>query len=163
MNITVLKEKYRKMSIPVKASIWYMVCNVINKGISLLSTPIFTRLLTEEQYGTFAIFQSWFSILIIFTSLNVFLGGYQKGLLLFKEDIKRFTASQLGLTTTITIIFFGIYILNKNFWTGIFDLPSNLMTAMFIELLLMPALELWSTQQRFDYKYRKYTSPKIFV
>lgn len=158
MNITVLKEKYRKMSIPVKASIWYMVCNVINKGISLLSTPIFTRLLTEEQYGTFAIFQSWFSILIIFTSLNVFLGGYQKGLLLFKEDIKRFTASQLGLTTTITIIFFGIYILNKNFWTGIFDLPSNLMTAMFIELLLMPALELWSTQQRFDYKYRKYVA-----
>lgn len=100
MNIGVLKEKYKRMSIPVKASLWYTVCNVINKGIALLSTPIFTRILTEEQYGTFAIFQLWFSILIIFTSLNVFLGGYQKGLILYKNDIKRFTSSQLGLTTT---------------------------------------------------------------
>ena len=32
------------------------------------------------------------------------------------------------------------------------------MCAMFIELLLMPALELWSAQQRFDYKYKKFVA-----
>ena len=69
MNFFRVKEKYNNMSLPVKAALWYTLCNVINKGIALVSTPIFTRILTEEQYGTFAIFQSWFSILIIFTSL----------------------------------------------------------------------------------------------
>lgn len=156
MNFTSLKEKYNRMSIPVKASLWYTICNVINKGIALLSTPIFTRILTEEQYGTFAVFQSWYSIFIIFTSLNVFLGGYQKGLILFENDIKKFTASQLGLTTTITCAFLLLYLINSNFWSGIFDLPKNLMIAMFVELLFMPALELWSSQQRFNYKYQKY-------
>ena len=156
MKVMQLQNKYNKMPLPVKASLWYTICNVLNKGIALISTPIFTRILTEEQYGTFAIFQSWFSILIIFTSLNVFLGGYQKGLLLYKDDVKKFTSSQLGLTTTITIIFFIVYILNINFWNKIFDLPANLMIAMFIELLLMPALELWSSQQVFNYKYKKY-------
>ena len=72
-----LLNKYNKISEPVKASIWYTICNVINKGIALLSTPIFTRVMTEEQYGTFTIFQSWYSIIFIFTSLNIFLSGYQ--------------------------------------------------------------------------------------
>ena len=148
------KKEY--MSLPVRASLWYTVCNVVNKSIALLSTPVFTRLLTEEQYGTFAVFQSWYSILIIFTSLNVFLGGYQKGLILFNEDIKRFTSAQLGLTTTITIICFTIYILNVDFWSKVFDLPPHLMIAMFFELLFMPALELWSSQQRFYFKYKKF-------
>ena len=156
MKIASIKEKYSALSLPVKASLWYTVCNVINKAIALLATPIFTRIMTEEEYGTFAVFQSWYSILIIFTSLNVFLGGYQKGLILYKDDISRFTAAQLGLTTTITILFLAIYFFNVPFWTGVFDLEPLLMFAMFAELLLMPALELWSSQQRFDYKYKKY-------
>ena len=158
MNITTIKEKYGALSLPVKASLWYTVCNVINKGLALLSTPIFTRIMTEEQYGTFSVFQSWYSILIIFTSLNVFLSGYQKGLILYNNDIRRFTSAQLGLTTTITVFAFALYILNVPFWTNAFDLPPVLMCAMFIELLLMPALELWSAQQRFDYKYKKFVA-----
>lgn len=158
MNITTIKEKYGALSLPVKASLWYTVCNVINKGLALLSTPIFTRIMTEEQYGTFSVFQSWYSILIIFTSLNVFLSGYQKGLILYKNDIRRFTSAQLGLTTTITVFAFALYILNVPFWTKVFDLSPVLMCAMFIELLLMPALELWSAQQRFDYKYKKFVA-----
>ena len=156
MNFFRVKEKYNNMSLPVKAALWYTLCNVINKGIALVSTPIFTRILTEEQYGTFAIFQSWFSILIIFTSLNVFQGGYQKGLILYKKDEMNFTSSQLGLTTIITAIWFIIYILKIDFWTNVFELPINLMLAMFIELLFIPALELWSSQQIFNYKYKKY-------
>lgn len=156
MNVTSIKEKYSVLSLPVKASLWYTVCNVINKAIALLATPIFTRIMTEEEYGTFAIFQSWYLILIIFTSLNVFLSGYQKGLILYKNDVSRFTSAQLGLTTTITIFFFTIYLLDIPFWTRAFDLNPFLMFAMFVELLFMPALELWSSQQRFDYKYKKY-------
>lgn len=156
MNITTIKEKYKAISLPVKASLWYTICNVINKGLALLSTPIFTRIMTEEQYGTFSVFQSWYSILIIFTSLNVFLGGYQKGLILYQNDIRRFTSSQLGLTTTITVIVFGLYLLNIPLWTKVFNLAPLLMGAMFVELLLMPAIELWSAQQRFDYKYKKF-------
>ena len=161
MNLTTIKEKYKALSLPVKASLSYTVCNVINKGLALLSTPIFTRIMTEEQYGTFSVFQSWYSILIIFTSLNVFLGGYQKGLILYRNDIQRFTSAQLGLTTAITGLAFVLYILNIPFWTKIFDLTPTLMGAMFIELLFIPALELWSAQQRFDYRYKKYVALTI--
>lgn len=158
-----LVEKYRKLSLPVKASLWYTICNIINKGIALLSTPIFTRVMSEEQYGQFAIFQSWVSILIIFTSLNIFLSGYQKGLILFSNDVEGFTSSQLGLIMLITLIFLGIYIITPSFWTSFLQLSPVLMFAMFIELFFMPAIELWSAKQRFDYKYKKYVTLTIFM
>ena len=163
MKMTSIKEKYKSMSNPVKAAIWYTICNFLNKGIALLSTPIFTRILTEEQYGTFAIFQSWYSILIIFTSLNMFMGGYTKGLLLYKDDRDRFTSSLLSLTTFITLFFFCIYVINIDFWTPIFELSPILMIAMFVELLVMPALEFWMARERFDYKYRKVVLVSIFL
>ena len=147
--------KYSNLSKPVKAAFWYTICNFINKGIALLATPIFTRILTEEQYGTFSIFQSWFNILIIFTSLNIFLSGYIKGLLLYKDDKDGFTSSQLSLTTLITLIFFGVYLINVDFWTKVFDLSPILIVAMFLELLVMPAFEFWTAKERFDYSYKK--------
>ena len=149
-------EKYNSMSEPVKASLWYTICNVVNKGIALLATPIFTRVMTEEQYGTFAIFQSWYSIILIFTSLNIFLGGYQKGLILYKNDRDPFTSTQLGLTTVITCVFCILYVVHPTFWSSLFELPPLLMLAMFAELLFMPALEFWAAKERFDFKYKKY-------
>ena len=158
-----LLKKYNSLSEPVKASLWYTVCNVINKGIALLSTPIFTRVLNEEQYGTFAIFQSWYSIILIFTSLNIFLGGYQKGLLLFKDDRVSFTSSQLGLTTTITLIFGLVYLVRPEFWSTLFEIPPILMFALFLELLFMPSLEFWAAKERFDFKYKKYVAVSILM
>ena len=155
MNLTTIRDKYKGMSKLVKAAIWYTICSFLNKGIALLTTPIFTRILTEEQYGTFAIYQSWFNILIIFTSLNIFMSGYTKGLILYKEDKDKFTSSQLSLTAFITIIFFCAYVINIDFWTPLFELSPVLMFALFAELLVFPALEFWMAKKRFDYSYRK--------
>ena len=122
-----------------------------------ISYANFTRIMTEEEYGTFAVFQSWYSILIIFTSLNVFLGGYQKGLILYKDDIPRFTAAQLGLTTTITILFLAIYLFNVPFWTGVFDLEPLLMFANVRRAVAYASIgAVVIATGEFDYKYKKY-------
>lgn len=156
-------KKYESLSAPVKASLWYTVCSIVNKGMALLSTPIFTRVMSEEQYGQFSIFQSWVSILIIFTSLNIFLSGYQRGLILFEDDVDSFTSSQLGLIITITIGFCVVYLIAPSFWSNFFELSPVLMLAMFAELFFMPATELWSEKQRFDYKYKKYVALTIVM
>ena len=149
-----LFEKYNKLSKPVKASFWFTICNVLNKGIALLATPIFTRILTTEQYGDYTVFQSWCSIMMIFATCNLFVGVYGKGLVEYSDDRDKFTSSLLGLTTLITIIVIIIYVTNIDFWTNFFSLSPIVMTAMFIQLLTMPAFEFWSTRQRFEYKYR---------
>ena len=54
-----LKSKIDSLSLPVKASIAFMLCSFLQRGISTLTTPIFTRILTTEQYGYYNIFNSW--------------------------------------------------------------------------------------------------------
>ncbi len=149
-------EKYKKINTHAKAAIWYTICNVLMKGISLFATPIFTRILSEEEYGVFAIFQSWFNILIIFTSLNAFLGGYTKGLLLYEGKENEFTSASLGFTTALTCLFGVIYMLFPKYLSDFFELNPTLMFALFLELLLMPAIDFWSARKRFDYKYKEY-------
>lgn len=158
MGLKGIWNKYKNSSEPLKASLWYTVCNVLSKGLALISTPIFTRLLTEEEYGTFAIFQSWFSILIIFTSLNIFMGGYTKGLLLFKGKEEEYTSASLMQTTLILLCFTCAYFINIEFWTDLFDLPPHLMAGLFWELLFMPALDFWAARKRFDYQYKQYVA-----
>ncbi|NFG58747.1 hypothetical protein FC778_08535 [Clostridium botulinum] len=150
MNI----KKYNDLSDALKASLWFTICNILNKGIALLATPIFTRIMTTEQYGDYTVFQSWYGILIIFGTFNLFIGAYGKGLIEFDKDKDRYTSSLLGLTTLLTTIMFCIYIINIDFWTCFFGLPPIIMSAMFIQLFTMPAYEFWSTKQRFEYKYK---------
>lgn len=155
--------KYKNLTTVAKATLWYTIANVLVKGVALLSTPIFTRVMTEEQYGTFSIFQSWYSIIIIFTSLNIFLGGYTKGLIKYKNNRDQYTSSSLAMTSFITCCWRIVYLINIPFWTEILQLSPALMAAMFIELLFMPAFEFWSARSRFEYNYKKFVFASVWM
>ena len=79
-----LLNKYRGLSLVAKATIWYMICSVLQKGISVITTPIFTRLLTTEEYGLYSVYVSWESIFIIFVSLRLDYTVFNKGMSKYK-------------------------------------------------------------------------------
>lgn len=45
--------KYRSIPVQVKASLWFLICAFLQKGISFITTPIFTRLLSTSEYGQY--------------------------------------------------------------------------------------------------------------
>ena len=69
-----IKKFYNNMSIATKAALWFVFCNIMQKGISTITVPLFTRLLTTAEYGTYSLYISWFNILTIVTSLNLYYG-----------------------------------------------------------------------------------------
>ncbi|WP_243121153.1 lipopolysaccharide biosynthesis protein [Clostridium autoethanogenum] len=158
-----LKNKYMGLSEPVKASLWFAICNILQKGIALLSTPIFTRLLSTNEYGGYAVFQSWNGIFTILATLNLFLGGFGKGLIEFEKDKRRLTSSLLQLSTLITTVVFLVYLCDIRFWTSILNMSSTLMIALFLELYTLPAFEFWSTEQRYEFKYRKLVALSLLM
>ncbi|MGX8851831.1 lipopolysaccharide biosynthesis protein [Amedibacillus sp. YH-ame10] len=151
-----LLKKYEQSSVPFKASLWYTVCNVLQKGMALLATPIFTRIMTQDQFGTFTLFQSWFSILLIFASLNLFQGAFTKGLILYEGKEAQFTSSLLSLSLLGTFIVIVVYCLNIDYWTHVFSLNPIIMIAMFIQIVAITVTEFWAAKERFDFQYKKY-------
>ena len=53
----------------VKAGAGYIIGNYLLKGITFLSAPIFTRLLSTDEYGIFGAYLSYESILYIIKGL----------------------------------------------------------------------------------------------
>lgn len=149
----VLIERYKKIPIPVKASFWFVFCSILQKGISLITVPIFTRLLSAEQYGQFNVYQSWLSIVTAFATLNLFWGQFNVGLVKFEKDRDSYISSVQFLTTCITAGVLIIYLLFSDFFNQLMDMPTILVLAMFLEIIVSPALQFWSAKQRFQYKY----------
>lgn len=49
----------------------YMMSQIVLQGIAVIAMPLFTRLLTTEQYGRVAVYSTWVSILVIMIGLRV--------------------------------------------------------------------------------------------
>ena len=152
--INALMEKYRKFPKQVKASFWFVVCGFLQKAISLLTTPIFSRLLSTSDYGVFSVFTTWENIIIIIASLNLASGVYLRGLIKFEDDKDEFTASLQCLYTINTFAVFLIYVLFSSFWSRLFDLPFRYVCLMFVDILVTVAFHFWSARQRVDFLYK---------
>lgn len=150
-----LKKYYQNLHEPVKASLWFLICGFLQKGISMLTTPIFTRIMTDAEYGRFSVYNSWLSILQIVVSLNLAAGVYTRGLVKNEEDQDRFSSSMLGLSTTCILIWSVVYFLFRNAINQWLELNTVLMVAMLLEIWSHAAYQFWSNRERVNYKYKK--------
>lgn len=150
-----ISQKYKSLPKPVKASFWFLICSFLQKGISMITTPIFTRLLTTGEYGRYNVFNSWYSIVSIMVSLNLWAGVYQQGLIKFNKQRKVFSSSLEGLTFTLICIWTAVYLVSHNFWNRLFNLTTVQMLAMLCMVWTSSVFSFWSTEQRVDYKYKK--------
>lgn len=147
-------KKYNNIPLPVKASLWFLAMGVLQKGIAFISTPIFTRLMNPSEFGEYNVFISWLNIIMIFATLNLFSGVFMRGLIKFSDDREVFTSSIQGLTTTLVIVTFVVYILFRDFWYSVFNMNFYIMIAMFIDILMVATFKIWASKKRVDYKYK---------
>lgn len=148
------KQKFSQISPAVKASFWFAVCSVLQKGIQFITVPIFTRIIPTEQYGQYTLYQTWYSVITIFATFNLAGGVFNNGMTKYEKDRDGFTSAIQGLSTVLTLVVFAVYLFNIPFWNGIFNLPTVVMVSMFIELIFYTALSYWTVRQRFEFKYK---------
>lgn len=145
--------KYKELSRSKKAAIWYVICNILQKGIAFLVIPIYVRLLTTSEYGQYTIFQSWCNILIIFATLNLHCGVYTKAMVDYSEDRDRYTSCMQGLSTVITLVLFIIYIFSQELWVKYMELDTTTFGLLFIYFIAFPSFSFWAVRQRVENKY----------
>lgn len=149
-----LLEKYRGMSLAAKVTIWSVVCGVLQKCIAIITTPIFTRIMTTEQYGQFTVYNSWMQTFAVLTTLRLNWGVFSKGMSKYKHDRDGYTSTMQTVTFLLTLAWFLVYLVFREPINSLTELPTFLMVAMFAEMAVTPAIDFWTTRQRFDYVYK---------
>lgn len=152
-KFNLILNKYKSLSAPAKAGIWFTICGFIQKGISFVTVPIFTRMLSTAQYGTVSVYNSWLSLVSIFCTLNLFYGGFNNGMLDYEDRRDEYVSSIQGLITVITGIWIIIYLIVRPLWNNLFEMNTTLVIVMFVEILASAALSLWSARERYEFKY----------
>ncbi len=157
------KEKYSAMPIAAKAALWFMVCSFLQKGISFLTTPIFTRIMSTSQYGQYSVYCSWNAILCIFTTYRLDFAVFNKGMSKFKDDRDGYTSTMQSITFVLAAIFLCIYLLFRGHINAITELPTFIMVGMFIELMFIPATNFWTIRKRYEYEYRSVVARTLLM
>lgn len=145
---------YRALPIQVRASLWFLICSFMQKGVSTITTPIFTRIMSTNEYGNYAVFNSWMGIISIVVTLQLSSGLYEQGLVKFSDERSIFSSSLQGLNLSLCLIWSLIYLPFRAFWNGLFSLTTVQMLAMLALIWSSSVFRFWSAEQRVAYKYK---------
>lgn len=149
-----LGDTIKNTPLGVKASVAYAVCSMLQKSLSLITLPLFTRLLTQTQYGQYNVYVSWMNIFTIFITLNLPAGSFSKAMISFEDDRSGYIAAAQNVTLLLGGIFLLIYLPLQNFWNPLLELPTELVLLMVAEIILQCALLCWYGHRRFTYQYK---------
>ncbi|MCD8377797.1 MAG: oligosaccharide flippase family protein [Candidatus Gastranaerophilales bacterium] len=155
MSIHKFVQKYHNMSQNVKAAFWYTFCNILQNGISVITVPIFTRIMSTEDYGIYSIYISWYTVFSVFTTLNLHYYVFNRGMVKYEDDRDGFVSSlqYLGVLST-TIVALVCYVLRGEI-TSLSGLSGTMFVLMFVELYTIAPMNYWMTRNRHEYKYKE--------
>ena len=148
-----LLNKYTSLSVQVKASFWFLICGFLQKGVSIITTPIFTRLLSTAEYGQYSVFNSWLGIVSVFVTLQLYSGAFTQGMVKFENKKTKYASSIQGLCLTLVVCWTIIYLLFHEFWNNLFELTIVQMLAMLVLIWSTSVFNFWSVEQRVDLRY----------
>lgn len=137
----------------LKSGMWYSVSSICVKAIAIVTTPFFTRIMTKGEYGLASNFNAWYSVFIIFCSLNLTY-SIGRAKLDFPGKLEEYVGSMqlLSFLTTAAICLICIPFVNPI--AEMLDMTPALVYILMVNLLLHPAVNFTQSKFRYSYKYK---------
>ena len=137
----------------LKSGAWYIVANFLTAASSFLTTPVFTRLLTREQYGMYNNFTSWQSILAILCTFNVS-ASLISARYDYEDHLDQYIFSAIGMSAASVLIWTVFLNLFPGWSQNLFSLSMTYLNLMMAHILFMKVFEMFQAQQRYFFKYK---------
>lgn len=137
----------------VKSGLWFTICGFLQKGIAMLSTPIFTRTLSEKEYGITSTFLAWQVIINLLVTLTL----YRSIMNLYvkydnKEKVLGYVAG-LSITVSTAWTIFAVIFLDP--LSRIMNLSKPLVLCLFLYSIGESIIQCWMMYKRYVYDYKK--------
>ena len=144
------------------AGIWYTVSAILLRSISIVTTPIFTRLLSTSDYGIVTAFTSWYSLLLPICSLNLTY-SIPKAKQDFEGELKQYITSMSILSVVFTAVISMFALLNIDYTTKILGFEPVIVGMLIAYLISMEIIQLFQTECRFLYKFKENVLISIII
>ena len=157
-------EEKHSTKLLLKSSFWYILSSFLTKAMAFITTPIFTRIMPKADYGNFSVFANWQQVLVIICGVEVY-STLNRARFDFteKRDLDGYITSSLTLSLIVTGVFFLAFMLLPDLFDKAFKIDRRYMYIMFGYLFAYPALSMFQTKQRIEYKYKLNAGLSFFL
>lgn len=138
----------------LKAGVWYTISNIATKAIMVISTPIFTRMMTKHDYGVTATFTSWYSLFVTFCTLNL---NYSIGRakIDYPTKLNEYVGTMQMISIGASLIFAITGLLFLRPVENFLDLPKSLVILLAVYLIAAPTITLYQSKFKYQYRYKE--------
>lgn len=150
-----------KSSTVVKASVGYTVSNILVKGISFITLPLFVRMMSVEDYGVYTTYVSYESILAIVIGLGLH-ASIRAANNEFKESINAYCSSVVLLPVINSLCFLLMAVVLGNLVPLFPNHNKLIVIAMVLQSFGTSVLYIYNTILSLKYKYKEYLMVSVF-
>ena len=143
-----------KGSLAVRSSIWYMIANVSLRAVSIITTPIYTGMLTKADYGRANTYNSWIDVFNVFACLCV-VYSIGRAKLDFKDKFDEYMSALQGLSSSCGFILLILAFVFRESLAAWLHYEVPLAVGLFAYLCVSPSVEYMMQKCRYEYRYRE--------
>lgn len=138
----------------VKSGVWYTISSVAIRAIAIITTPIYTSMLTTGDYGIANTFNSWIDIFNIVTCLCV-VYSIGRAKLDYPDKFDEYMSALQGLSSSFAfIVLFFVFIFREQV-SALIKYEVPLVIVLFVYLCIFPSVEYMLQKCRYEYKYKE--------
>lgn len=136
----------------LKAGVWYSISNVLLRAVSIITAPIFTRLLSTTDYGKVSNFTSWQNILVIVCGLSL---SYSIGRakIDFENDFDEYISSIQGLSSIFSAVLLIIVLPISQYVADFMELDRGILISLLVYMIFFPSIDYMQSKLRYEYRY----------
>lgn len=139
----------------VSAGIWYMVCNLVLKGLSIFTAPFFNRVLTKGEVGAFSNVLAWAGILLILTTWELYSSVSNAKIDFKNSDFDEYMSTNLILGSFITGICFIVLLIFRDFICELTGISFNILLLLSLNFFASSATSLSLARYRVFLQYKQ--------
>lgn len=146
-------ERRGSTGLALKAGAWYVISTFLVKGLSFITTPIFSRLMSPADYGEFSNYASWQTTLLILTSAELY-NTVARAYYDFKDDFDKYVSSVTVASIAVTALLYGVFLLCGDWIYRIVSIPPHFVHMMFFTLTFQSCKQVYLARERTLYRYK---------
>ena len=140
-------------SLAVKVGFWYVVSTFLAKSLSFITTPLFSRMMSESDYGEFMNFASWLTTLFIVTSLEMF-NTLPRAYYDYTDEFDQYNSSVTIASCGLAVIFYGLFLISGEWIYEIVSIPIHYVHILFVVLMFQAGKQIYLARERTMYRYK---------
>ncbi len=141
---------HKRLKLPAKATVYYGLSAALAKSVGILTTPIFTRILSGEEYGRYTLYMSWLGLFTLVCSSIISPTAIYRAFEKYNTQKQELIISAFLLGSGFTLLFF---ILLFAFYPFL-GLEIGLLSILGVQLLCDETVGLYQSVRRYEYKYK---------